>query len=370
MLGVLVAAGVVWLAPGLLEPSPPVVELRSAAPANPAAGLGVGPVSYADAVDQAAPAVVNIYIARQVAELPPLRQSPDSLFDIPQRLPRRQEASLGSGVIFSPEGYVLTNNHVVEGAQEIQVMLSDGRTARAQTVGRDPETDLAVLRIDAGELPAVTVAAEDVRVGDVVLAIGNPFGVGQTVTQGIVSATGRHDMDVATFENFIQTDAAINPGNSGGALINARGELVGINTAIYSQSGSSVGIGFAIPVDVARDVLTGIIEQGRVIRGWIGVNIRDLNPELADTLNVGDPRGVAITRVLEGTPAARAGVRAGDVIHQVNDTPVDNSRELLNRVAAVAPGQPVTLRGVRQGVPLEARVVVGERPPPYLLPGG
>ncbi|HKJ94067.1 MAG TPA: trypsin-like peptidase domain-containing protein, partial [Gammaproteobacteria bacterium] len=272
--------------------------------------------------------------------------------------------SLGSGVIFSSDGYVLTNNHVVQDATEIQVLLADGRTRPATVVGTDPETDLAVLRIDLSNLPTVTVGDSNaLHVGDVVLAIGNPFGVGQTVTQGIVSATGRNHLGLTTFEDFIQTDAAINPGNSGGALINARGELIGINTAIYSRSGGSMGIGFAIPVSLARGVMKSIIEHGRVIRGWIGVQIQAVTPQLADSFGLQEARGVVIAGVLNGGPADQAGLQPGDVILRIDDKPVEGTKDLLARVSGSKPGSKIKVSGVRDGEKFEDSVTVAERPP-------
>ncbi|MBF0219532.1 MAG: trypsin-like peptidase domain-containing protein, partial [Gammaproteobacteria bacterium] len=253
---------------------------------------GSGPVTYADAVAVAAPAVVNVYTRKTIV------QRPNALFNDPLlnqffnnyfnlRTEKREENSLGSGVIFDAKGYILTNNHVIDGADEIEVALRDGRNAKALLVGSDPEADLALLRIDLPNLPTITLTnSEQLRVGDVVLAIGNPFGVGQTVTMGIVSATGRSKLGINTFENFIQTDAAINPGNSGGALVNALGELVGINTAIFSKSGGSQGIGFAIPANLARNSATQLIERGYVARGWLGVEIQEITPELVASFNL------------------------------------------------------------------------------------
>jgi len=273
------------------------------------------------------------------------------------------QTGLGSGVIVSPEGYLLTNNHVVEDADEIEVVLSDGRRARARVIGTDPETDLAVLRIPLDRLPVIALGnAEQLRVGDPVLAIGNPFGVGQTVTGGIVSALGRNRLGINTFENFIQTDAAINPGNSGGALVDANGHLMGINTAIYSRSGGSMGIGFAIPVNIARQVMEQLITTGAVTRGWIGVEPQELTPELAETFGVRDARGVIITGVLQNGPAARAGLRPGDVIAAINDGEVSGVADLLGRVAALTPGMPARLRIVRAGGSVDITVTPGARP--------
>ena len=276
------------------------------------------------------------------------------------------ESGLGSGVIVSPDGYVLTNNHVIETADAIEVALNDGRKFAARLVGRDPETDLAVLRIDGADvLPAITFpAADSLAVGDVVLAIGNPFGVGQTVTMGIVSALGRSQLGINTFENYIQTDAAINPGNSGGALVDSAGSLVGINTAIYSRSGGSLGIGFAIPVSIARDVLEQIVATGEVVRGWVGVEIQDLTPELAASFGYRDASGALIAGVLRGSPADRAGVRPGDVLVALDGETVRDPRAMLDMVAALPPGKRAAFRVRRGAEELDLDVEVGRRPVP------
>ena len=279
------------------------------------------------------------------------------------------QAGLGSGVILSTEGYILTNNHVVEGADEIEVMLNDSRRARAKVIGTDPDTDLAILKITLDRLPAITLGNSDaLQVGDQVLAIGNPFGVGQTVTAGIVSALGRNQLGINTFENFIQTDAAINPGNSGGALVDVNGHLMGINTAIYSRSGGSMGIGFAIPVSTARLVLEGIVKEGVVRRGWIGVEPADLSPELTETFGVQARRGVLITGVLQNGPAAQAGIRPGDVIVEVAGKQIANVSELLSSVAALKPGAPAKFRVLRRNDAVELDVTPGLRPKPQRLP--
>jgi len=277
-------------------------------------------------------------------------------------------AGLGSGVIVSAAGYILTNNHVVEGADEIEVMLNDSRKASAKVIGTDPETDLAVLKIDLDTLPVVVIGNSDaVQVGDLVLAIGNPFGVGQTVTSGIISALGRNQLGINTFENFIQTDAAINPGNSGGALVDTQGTLLGINTAIYSRSGGSMGIGFAIPMSTAQLVMDGLVKDGQVTRGWIGVEPNDLSPELAETFGVKARQGVIITGVLQNGPAAQAGVRPGDVITAVAGQEVRNVSELLTRVASLKPGLPSRFSLQRQDATVELDVVPGVRPKPRRL---
>jgi serine protease DegS len=313
--------------------------------------------------------VVNVYTRKMVTQ----RSNP--LFDDPlfrrffgDRIPapqQRQENSLGSGVIINDQGYILTNNHVIQEADEIEVALHDGRTVAATIVGADPESDLAVLKINLGNLPSIVFGhSEALRVGDVVLAIGNPFGVGQTVTSGIVSATGRSELGLSTFENFIQTDAAINPGNSGGALINTAGQLVGINTAIFSRSGGSQGIGFAIPVSLAKGVLKQIIQYGRALRGWLGVEVQDLSSELAESFGLGDITGALIAGVQQDGPAAEAGLLPGDIITRVNDQAVTGSRSLMNTIANNAPGTKLTLDVIRQGKKMKIETVIGERPQP------
>jgi len=275
------------------------------------------------------------------------------------------QVGLGSGVIVSPNGYILTNNHVVEGADDIEVILNDSRHSRAKIIGTDPDSDLAVLKIELDKLPVIVLGnADTLQVGDPVLAIGNPFGVGQTVTSGIVSALGRNQLGINTFENFIQTDAAINPGNSGGALVDTQGHLQGINSAIYSRSGGNMGIGFAIPVSTARQVLESIVKEGQVTRGWIGVEPNDLTPELAETFGVKSTEGVIITGVLQNGPAAVAGIRPGDVITSVAGKPVHNVSELLSGVAALKPGIPSRLKLQRQDRQLELDITPGLRPKP------
>ncbi len=355
LVGLFVAVAVIWLAPDLLERERPVVRVDQAAAGDTASARPR--LSYADAVAAVMPAVVNIYTSTATADpRNALLDDPlfDQLFDAPPATPEGDfETSLGSGVIASDAGHVLTSYHVIEGARQIQVLLADGRTAPASIVGTDPESDLAVLQIGLPELPWVTLAdSERNRVGDVVLAIGNPFGVGQTVTQGIVSALGRSELGLATFENFIQTDAAINPGNSGGALVNASGEVIGINTAVFSQSGASTGIGFAVPADLARAVLTDIIEHGRVIRGWIGVRIQSAS----------GPAGVEVVGVLPGGPADQAGLQTNDVITHLDARPVSSVRALLNRISDRRPGDGLGLQG-RRGQSIERwQLTVAERP--------
>ena len=358
-----------FVKPELLQPKNNVVEIveapKQATPSHDAA-IGSSPVSYADAVKRATPAVVNVYTAKIVTE----RQNP--IFSDPffQRFfgqapePRQQlQTSLGSGVIFSEKGYILTNHHVIADADEIQVALNTGVTAEAKVVGTDPETDLAVLKINATSLPTITIAnTEALQVGDVVLAIGNPYGVGQTVTMGIVSAKGRNRLGINTFENFIQTDAAINPGNSGGALINARGELVGINTAIFSKSGGSQGIGFAIPVNLASDVMQQIIENGHVVRGWLGIEGQDITPALRESFKLGDTQGVIVAGLLRNGPAALAGVKRGDIITHINKQPVRTARDILTIIAKTKPGDVVGIRLLRNGEVIGLHATVSERP--------
>ena len=277
------------------------------------------------------------------------------------------QASMGSGVIVSASGYILTNNHVVEGATEIEVILNDGRKTPAQIIGTDPDSDLAVLKIDLPSLPTIVLGNSDaLQVGDQVLAIGNPFGVGQTVTSGIVSALGRNQLGINTFENFIQTDAAINPGNSGGALVDTYGNLLGINTAIYSRSGGSMGIGFAIPVVTAKQVLDSIVKDGQVTRGWIGVEPNNLSAELAETFDVKVKQGVIITGVLRNGPAALGGIRPGDVIVRIAGQPVRDVSQLLALVAGLQPNEPAKFTVVRKGETLEMDISPGVRPKPQV----
>ena len=323
--------------------------------------------SYSPAVKNAAPAVVNIQTTKIITENQhPLAKDPmfQQFFGDSIGEPRkRMESSLGSGVIVSPQGYILTNHHVIKAADEILVALKDGRTVKASVIGTDPDTDLAVLHIKLKEVPAITLSkVQDVEVGDVVLAIGNPFGVGQTVTSGIISATGRNMLGINTFENFIQTDAAINPGNSGGALVNSHGELIGINTAIYSQSGGSQGIGFAIPLSLAKNVLTQIIEFGHVKRGWLGVAIQDMNAELAKSFEMEKVYGIIVNGVAKTGPADKAGIKPGNVITHINDNEVINTRHLLNLVSQVKPGNPISIKGINQKGHFSTKATVIQRP--------
>ncbi|MFB3046551.1 MAG: trypsin-like peptidase domain-containing protein [Acidiferrobacterales bacterium] len=359
---------IVW--PDLLHLKTNSVEIRQALPTT-VSRPDFGPVSYAAAVENSAPAVVNINTAKVVSVRRhsflngPLFErffgrSLDDLITPQQRV----ETSLGSGVIMSDSGYILTNHHLIEGADEIQVSLRDGRTASASVIGKDPETDLAVLKLDLENLPAITVGqSEGLRIGDVVLAIGNPFGFGQTVTMGIVSATGRTKLGINTFENFIQTDAAINPGNSGGALIDANGNLVGINTAIYSRSGGSQGIGFAIPVSLAQNVLQDIIEHGRALRGWLGIEARAITPELARSLGLLDTRGVLVVGILRDGPAHQAGLQPGDVILTIDDKTIAEAADALLAISSRKPGSRIKLHITRNDIELDLEAVAIERPP-------
>ncbi|MFF7059212.1 trypsin-like peptidase domain-containing protein [Achromobacter spanius] len=361
---------VTTLRPDLLRlAGPGAAPPAAAVAARPTAGSGVGPVSYADGVARAAPSVVNVYTTKHVnVPLVPLPDDPvlRQLFgQVPGMSRRQATTSLGSGVIVSQDGHVLTNYHVVQAADAIEVALTDGRRDTAKVVGADPDTDLAVLKLSSlRTLPAATLAADrGLRVGDVVLAIGNPFGVGQTTTQGIVSALGRNGLGLNTYENFIQTDAAINPGNSGGALVDAEGNLVGINTAIYSESGGSMGIGFATPIEIARKVMDDIVKTGSVKRGWLGVEPQDVTPELARAFELkNDTRGVIIAGVMRDGPAARAGLRVGDIVQTVNGKRMADTTQLLAEIAQLPPGQRTTLGVLRAGKAVEVAVVVGTRP--------
>ena len=331
-----------------------LIEAPSTPSAQPAAG------SFSAAARKAAPAVVSINTSKAVRH--PRSNDPWFQFFFGDQGTQAQ-TGLGSGVIISPDGYILTNNHVVEGADEIEVTLTDSRRASARVIGTDPDTDLAVLKVELDKLPVIVLGNSDqLAVGDQVLAIGNPFGVGQTVTSGIVSALGRSQLGINTFENFIQTDAAINPGNSGGALVDVNGNLMGVNTAIYSRSGGSMGIGFAIPVSTAKLVLDGIVRDGQVTRGWIGVEPNELSPELAQTFGVKATEGVIITGVLQGGPAAQAGVRPGDVILRVDGKATNNVSELLTAVAALKPGTAARFDLQRGDAVVEVSVTPGTRP--------
>ncbi|WP_089417899.1 Do family serine endopeptidase [Vitreoscilla filiformis] len=336
------------------------------AAASPAASQ---PLS--EAARRAVPAIVSVNASKKTSERATTPHAQDPVFRFffgPRQRPTQPQPEpsmgMGSGVIVSPEGYLLTNNHVVNGAESVTVQLADGREANAIIVGTDPETDLAVLKIDLPNLPTVTLGdIGQLQVGDAVLAIGNPFNVGQTVTSGIVSALGRTGLGLSTFENFIQTDAAINPGNSGGALVDIQGNLVGINTAIYSRSGGSMGIGFAIPIDLARDVMTSLIRDGQVTRGWIGVQPRDLSEDMARALKLSVSDGVLITGVLQDGPAHEAGLKPGDVVRQIAGQPIHNTTQLLNVVASLKPQSTVAISLMRGEKALEIPVQVAQRKP-------
>ena len=342
----------------------PTPTLVTAAPNHAAAASAAMP-GFALAARRAAPAVVSV-VATKMAKRNPHADDPAFRFFFGDDAARpQQQKGLGSGVIVAAEGYLLTNNHVIEGADEIEVQLADGRQARAKLIGTDPETDLAVLKIELDRLPSITLGdVKALQVGDAVLAIGNPFDVGQTVTSGIVSALGSSRLGLSTYENFIQTDAAINPGNSGGALVDTNGALVGINTAIYSRSGGSLGIGFAIPVDTARLVMEALVRDGQVTCGWLGVETRDMTREYAETFGLPVKQGALITGVLQAGSANQAGIRPGDVVLRVGDKAVANTAELLLAVAALKPGSEVAVNVQRGEQAVNVNVTVAQRPPP------
>ena len=366
-LGALLAAGVIhpeWFARLSGGGSSEVVTINQAP--NNLARLTPA-ISFSGAAKQAMPAVVNIFSSKEVKNRrqpfmddPLFRRFFGDRFDDEER---QQQSSLGSGVIVSQQGFILTNHHVVESADEIQVALADGRNVPAKLVGADPETDLAVLRIDLKNLPAMTFgSSENIKIGDVVLAIGNPFGVGQTVTMGIVSAVGRSHLGINTFENFIQTDAAINPGNSGGALIDVSGNLIGINSAIYSRSGGNQGIGFTIPVSLAKKIMEQIIQKGVVTRGWIGVEVQDVTPELAESFNLGTQQGALIAGVLRDAPADKADIHPGDVVVDIAGKQVTDSSELLNLISDLPPGKSAKIKVIRTQKAMTVEVNIGTRP--------
>ena len=343
------------------------VTVNTSPPASPPAPLRIA--SFSDAAQKAMPAVVNISTTKEVKlSRHPLMEDPvfRYFFGDPLGSQTQKSTNLGSGVIVSDKGYILTNSHVVEAADEIEVMLADARRTRARVVGSDPETDIAVLKVDLPGLPAITFGhPEEARVGDVVLAIGNPYGFGSTVTLGIVSALGRSNLPInVPFQNYIQTDAAVNPGNSGGALVDISGNLIGINASIYSSTGSNVGIGFAIPASVARDVLEQIVANGGVTRGWIGVGAIDMTSEIARSFDLPYTPGALISEVMSGSPAEKAGVKAGDILIAVNGKPVEGSNTMLGLISALKPGQDARLRIVRERGEKELAVTVGRRPKP------
>ncbi len=352
------------LRPGLLpwKPRGEIVAVREVAPVVDTER----PDSYAKAAEIAMPSVVNIFTSKEIKEpAHPLLNDPvfRKFFGEQFESRPKRTSSLGSGVIVSPNGYILTNHHVVEAADEVEIALVDGRKTKASMIGSDPETDLAVLKINLQDLPAITFGqSQQVKVGDVVLAVGNPFGVGQSVTMGIVSALSRSQVGINTFENFIQTDAAVNPGNSGGALTNTSGNLIGINTAIYSRTGGSLGIGFAIPIHVAKQIMEQIIQSGSVVRGWLGVSMQDMTQELAESFNLDSSTGSLIASVLRDGPADKAGIKPGDILIAVEGKSVKNSSEMLNLVAALPPGDTVTVIVIRNKQKKSIPVKVGVRP--------
>ncbi len=322
--------------------------------------------SYRDAAKRAMPSVVNIFTTKESRQARnPLLEDPffRKFFGGRFREEEEKQSSLGSGVIVSPQGYILTNNHVIEAADEIEVALADGRKASGKIVGTDPETDLAVIKINLSNLPAITLGHVELsKVGDVVLAIGNPFGVGQTVTMGIVSALGRNHLGINTFENFIQTDAAINPGNSGGALTDSNGNLLGINTAIYSRSGGSQGIGFAIPVSTVKTVMESIIKTGHVVRGWIGVEPQNITADLAESFGLKKKTGALIAGVLRNGPADKAGIKPGDILLAIENKPISDTTEMLDFIAKLSPTKTVKMTVLRRNQELTLTVTVGKRP--------
>lgn len=363
MLAVLFVVGT--LKPEWLGRRPMVVAMQEVAPPIGDGG-GAPSTSYREAARKALPAVVHIYTTQEIkTPRHPLLDDPIFRHFFGERFngqPQRT-SGLGSGVIVSNNGYILTNFHVVEAADDIKVSLNDGSTHKARIIGSDPESDLAVLQIKADKLPAITFGqTENLRVGDVVLAIGNPFGVGQTVTMGIVSALGRSHLGINTFENFIQTDAAINPGNSGGALVDAAGNLVGINTAIYSRTGGSLGIGFAIPATSAKTIMDQIIQNGAVVRGWIGVEAQEITPDLAESFGLPGVEGALIAGVVRGSPADQAGVRPGDILLAVNAKPVKDPQVMLDMIAALKPDEKASFRLRRDSGIVELPVRIGKRP--------
>jgi serine protease DegQ len=329
--------------------------------------------SFSDAARKAMPAVVNIFTSQEVKRpRHPLMDDPLFRYFFGEQYdtgPQRREG-LGSGVIVSEQGYILTNHHVIESVDQIEIALADSRKVPARVVGTDPETDLAVLKIEMRKLPTITFGkTEQLRVGDIVLAIGNPFGIGQTVTLGIVSGLGRSHLGITVFENFIQTDAAINPGNSGGALVDASGNLVGINTAIYSQTGGSMGIGYAIPASTARQVMEQIIQKGAVTRGWIGVGVQDITKEIAESFNLSAPGGVLIIQIERGGPADKAGMKLGDVLRSVNGRDVTDTTGMLNLIASLQPGDQARLKVTRNQADFDLSATIGQRPKPQQRKG-
>jgi serine protease DegQ len=357
--------------PNLLESSKQAIVINQVASGATNVSPNIVRAGYSIAAKKAMPSVVNIFTSSKIPEPNPHEQfKDDPLYkhffgEQPDGEDNQPESSLGSGVIVSEKGLILTNDHVVASADEIEVALADGRKLSAKVVGTDPDTDLAVLQVDAENLPAITFSSSDkLNVGDVVLAIGNPFGVGQTVTQGIVSALGRNHLGINTYENFIQTDASINPGNSGGALIDADGNLVGVNSAIYSRNGGSMGIGFAIPASLAKQVMEQIAVSGSVTRGWIGIEAQDITPELAESFKLQKAQGSLIASVLRNSPADVAGIKAGDILLAINDKEVADSSSMLNLIAVLKPSEKAVLKIARAEKEIRIKVTVGKRPKP------
>lgn len=329
----------------------------------------VAPTSYSEAIGRAAPAVVSIHSTKALPKDAnnPINRDPFFRYFFGDmrnmQIPQEMQSGIGSGVIVTKDGYILTNNHVINEADEITVKMADGRSVKAKVVGSDPETDLAILKIDQANLPTIAIGnSESLKVGDVVFAIGNPFGVGQTVTQGIVSATHRTDLGISMFENFIQTDAAINPGNSGGALIDAHGNLIGINNAIYTRTGGYQGIGFAIPISTAKDVMSELIDQGHVTRGWLGISLGKLNDEIRKSLKYPKGEGAVIAGIIRNGPAANAGLRPGDIIISIDNKETKGPSEVLNITSKLKPDTAYPIAVIRNGETLDFRVLVTKRP--------
>jgi serine protease DegQ len=355
-----------WIAQGFNQGR--TVTLSSAATLTESGNKTIPAVnSYHQSAKKAMPSVVNISTSRssKAAANNPLLNDPFFKRFFGDQLPQDQKvASSGSGVIMSPQGHILTNNHVITGADVIEVGLADGRKSKAKVIGADPDTDLAVIQVDIKELPAITLGQSDsAQVGDVVLAIGNPFGVGQTVTMGIISALGRNSVGLNTYENFIQTDAAVNPGNSGGALVDVNGNLIGINSAIYSRNGGSLGIGFAIPTSTIKTVMEAIITDGQVIRGWIGVEPQDITAEMAESFNFTQTSGTIVAAVIRGGPADLAGIKPGDILLEIEGKKINNRTEMLLQVANLKPNSKVKFKVIRRATELPIEITVGKRPP-------